>query len=244
LLAGSIDQLEERLRAAQADKQHAEGQEAAGQRVLTRTINEKNKLQDANIKQAEELKDVRAQLSDALKENRKLKGGIFSMLFILTFVRSPDGKFYKCVSVGVLTGRPEEEVSKFQGDLLQELSKVHERARKAMRNMAKALWPADSPPGSMEELVNLFKGARRRFGLWKVSACREGAREAWAMVKTRYTGLDPNHMARVGPRGPDGQEIPVNLVYDQVKTAAKFSQQDCRLDSLLDDLEEEAFDSM
>ena len=104
----------------------------------------------------------------------------------------------------MLTGRPEEEVSGFQGDLLQELTKVHERARKAMRNIAKALWPADSPPGSMEELVNLFKGARRRFGLWKISACREGAREAWAMVKTRYDGLDPNHMARVGPRGPYG----------------------------------------
>ena len=55
--AGSPDQLEERLKAAQADKQHAERQEAAGQRVLTRTINEKKKLQDANIKQAEELKD-------------------------------------------------------------------------------------------------------------------------------------------------------------------------------------------
>ena len=88
-LVGSTDQLEERLRAAQADKQHAEGQEAAGQRVLTRTINEKNKLQDANIKQAEELKDLRAQLSDALKENRKLKGGIFGMLFSLTFTRYP-----------------------------------------------------------------------------------------------------------------------------------------------------------
>ena len=73
--------------------------------------------------------------------------------------------FNKFVSVGVLTGRPEGEVSGFQGDLLQELSKVHERARKAMRNIAKALWPADSPPGSMEELVNLFKGARCRFGL-------------------------------------------------------------------------------
>ena len=79
------------------------------------------------------------------------------------------------VSVGVLTGRPEGEVSGFQGDLLQELSKVHERARKAMRNIAKALWLADSPPGSMEDIVNLFKGARRRFGLWKISACREGA---------------------------------------------------------------------
>ena len=95
MLVGSTDQLEERLRVAQADKQHVEGQEAAGQRVLTRTINEKNKLQDANIKQAEELKDMRAQLSDALKENRKLKGGIFSMLFNLTFIWSPVGKFYE-----------------------------------------------------------------------------------------------------------------------------------------------------
>ena len=85
---GSADQLEERLKAAQEDKQHVEGQEAAGRHVLTRTINEKNKLHDANIKQAEELKDIRAQLSGALKENRKLKGGIFSMPFNLTFIRS------------------------------------------------------------------------------------------------------------------------------------------------------------
>ena len=111
---------------------------------------------------------------------------------------------------------------RFQGDLLQELSKVHERARKDMRNMAKALCPSDSPPEIMEELVKLFKGARLHFELWKASACREGAREAWAMVKTRYTGLDLNHMAPVGPQGPDGQEIPVSFLYDQVKIAAKF----------------------
>ena len=71
----------------------------------------------------------------------------------------------------------------------------------------------------------------------------EKAHEAWAMVKTWYTGLDPNHMARVGPRGLDGQEIPVSLLYDQVKIAAKFSQQDCKLDSLLDGIEEEVFES-
>ena len=63
------------------------------------------------------------------------------------------------------------------------------------------------------------------------------------MVKTRYTKLDPNHMARVGPQRSDGQEIPVSLVYDQVKIAAKFSQQDCKLDSLLDGIEEEVFES-
>ena len=145
------------------------------------------------------------------------------------------------MSTGMLTGRPEEEMSGSQGDLLQELSQVPERARQAMRSVAKALWPSASPPGSMEELVKLFQGARWCLRLWNISAYREGAREAWAMVKTRYTKLNSNHMARVRPRGSDGQEIPVSLVYDQVKIAAKFSQQDCKLDSLLDGIGEEVF---
>ena len=59
------------------------------------------------------------------------------------------------------------------------------------------------------------------------------------MVKTWYTKLDPNHMAEVGPVGPDGKEIPVSLVYGQVELAAKYSQQDCRLHRLLDGIEEE-----
>ena len=144
---------------------------------------------------------------------------------------------------GMLTGRPEEEVSGLSDDLLQGLSQMHEQARQAMRSVAKALWPSASPPGSMEELIELFKGARRRFRLWKISACREGAREAWAMVKTWYTKLDPNRMARVGPLGSDGKEVPVSLVYDQVEVAAKYSQQDCKLDSLLDGIEHEVFES-
>ena len=45
-------------------------------------------------------------------------------------------------------------------------------------------------------------------------------------------------MAEVGPVGSDGKEIPVNLVYDQVALAAKYSQQDW-LDNLLDGIEEE-----
>ena len=99
---------------------------------------------------------------------------------------------------GILTGRPEEEVLGSSSDLLQRLSQVHEQARLAMRSVAKALWPSDSPPGSMEKLVELFKGARRRIRLWKISACREGAREAWAMVKTRYT-KGPSQMGKKFP---------------------------------------------
>lgn len=140
-------------------------------------------------------------------------------------------------------GHPKQEVSGSSSDLLQGLSQMHEQARQAMRSVAKALWPSASPPGSMEELVELFKGVWRCIRLWKLSACREGAREAWAMVKTWYTKLDPNRMARVGPLGSDGKEVPVNLVYDQVAVAAKYSQQDCKLDNLLDGIEEEIYES-
>ena len=38
----------------------------------------------------------------------------------------------RVISVGMLTGRPEEEVSGFSGDLLEELSQMHEQARQAM----------------------------------------------------------------------------------------------------------------
>ena len=59
------------------------------------------------------------------------------------------------------------------------------------------------------------------------------------MVKTRFTKLDPNHMARVGPQGPDGKEIPLNLVYDQVMTTTEYSREYCRLDSLIDGIDKE-----
>ena len=139
----------------------------------------------------------------------------------------------------MLTGHPEEEMPASAGDLLQALSQLHERVRQVMQGIAQALWPSTSLPKGMGELVEMLQGARWRFRLWKMSACRQGAREAWAMVKMRYTKLDLNHMAEVRPAGPDGQEIPVSLVYDQVALAAKYSQQDCKLDSLLDDIEEE-----
>ena len=46
-------------------------------------------------------------------------------------------------------------------------------------------------------------------------------------------------MAEVGHVGPDGKEIPVSLMYGQVELAVKYSQRDCKLDSLLDGIEEE-----
>ena len=57
---------------------HLQSHLKAGERVLTQSIQEKNKLQDANLRLSVELKDVRAQLADSGKENRRLRRGIYS----------------------------------------------------------------------------------------------------------------------------------------------------------------------
>ena len=147
------------------------------------------------------------------------------------------------MSVGLLTGRPAEEMPGSTGDLLLELLQLHERVRQAMQSVIQAMWPSLSMPEGLGELTKKLEGVRQRFRLWKISACRQGAREAWAMVKTRYTKADPNHMAEVSPMGPDGKETPVSLVYGQVELAAKYSQQDCKLDRLLDGIVEEYTES-
>ena len=69
LITGSLDQLEEK----ESKRLHA-----VGERVLARVRQEKNKLQDSNTQLGEELKDVGAQLADSIKENKRLRGGIFS----------------------------------------------------------------------------------------------------------------------------------------------------------------------
>ena len=58
--------------------QHVMRQLEAGKHVLTEVMREKNNLQDANIKLNVELKDVRGQLVDSEKENKRLRRGIFS----------------------------------------------------------------------------------------------------------------------------------------------------------------------
>ena len=85
----------------------------------------------------------------------------------------------------MLTGRPAEEMPVSTGDQLPELLQLIERVRQAMSGVIQALWLAFSLPKGLGEIAERLQGARWRFRLWKISACREGAREAWAMVKTR-----------------------------------------------------------
>ena len=60
------------------EEQQLRRQLKAGESLLTKVRREKNDLQDANTKLGVELKDVRAQLLDSVKENQRLRCGIYS----------------------------------------------------------------------------------------------------------------------------------------------------------------------
>ena len=60
------------------DMQELLRQLKAGERVLNRVQQERNKLQDANAKLGEELKGAQAGLSSSVKENQRLCRGIYS----------------------------------------------------------------------------------------------------------------------------------------------------------------------
>ena len=74
------------------ERQHLLRQLKAGERVLIKVMGEKNDLQDANTKLGVELKDVRAQLSDSVKENQWLRRGIFSKCLNEPFERKFGGE--------------------------------------------------------------------------------------------------------------------------------------------------------
>ena len=95
---------------AQANEQEAKRLQATSDRVLKQAIIEKNQLQDCKTQLGEKLKDVRAQLADSVKENKKLRGGIFSMYLSCFETSSEIGETDVAMTVGILMGRPKEEV--------------------------------------------------------------------------------------------------------------------------------------
>ena len=75
-----------------SERKHLLRQLKAGEKVLTKVRREKNDLQDANTKLGVELKDVRAQLSDFVKENQRLWRGIISKYLNEPFERRYGGE--------------------------------------------------------------------------------------------------------------------------------------------------------
>ena len=63
------------------------------------------------------------------------------------------------MSAGMLTGRPAEEMPRSAGDLLPELSQLHEQVWQVMQGIAQALWTSVSLPEGIGELAEKLKGA-------------------------------------------------------------------------------------
>ena len=138
------------------------------------------------------------------------------------------------MSVCMLTGRPAEEMPGSAGDLLSELSQLHKQVRQVMQGVAIRLLARGRCTAYGED-----QESTAALPIMEDIGQPTGCQRNLGHVKTRYTKADPNHMSEVRLVGPDGKEIPVSLVYGQVQLAAKYSPQDCKLDRLLDGIEEE-----
>ena len=77
LTENSVDHPEVNPKSGRDDEAHLQRQLKAGERILTQVKKDKNTLQDANVRLDMELKDVRAQLADSVKENKRLRRGIY-----------------------------------------------------------------------------------------------------------------------------------------------------------------------
>ena len=77
LTENSADNPGVNLEVVRDNESHLQRQLKAGECVLTQVRQEKNNLQDTNVRLGVELKDVRAQLVDSVKENRRLCCGIY-----------------------------------------------------------------------------------------------------------------------------------------------------------------------
>ena len=78
LTENSTDNPGVNLEVVRDDELHPKRQLKAGERVLMQVRQEKNNLQDTKVQLDVELKDVRAQLADSMKENKRLRRGIYS----------------------------------------------------------------------------------------------------------------------------------------------------------------------
>ena len=124
--------------------------------MLTQVRQEKNNIQDANVRLGVELADVRAQLADSVKENKRLRCGIYGKCLNELQYSSARKRINRVMSVGMLTGRPEEEMPGSTSDLLQDLSQLHGQAWQVMQGIAQALWPSTSLPRGMGELMDML----------------------------------------------------------------------------------------
>ena len=85
------------------------------------------------------------------------------------------------------------------GDKLKQLEELQKMARPAMEDMFRVLWRKEPVPTSYFELVRRLQEGRAQIRRWQQSACREGARQAWAAMQTHYPTLNLTPIAEKCP---------------------------------------------
>ena len=88
------------------------------------------------------------------------------------------------------------------------------------------MWPAEAMPGSYFGLVKRSMNACPRLDVLKRSACIEGARRAFARVKTQWVKLDTVKLIKEGP--PEGKEHRhPEMYYEGVLSGAHLIADEC-----------------
>ena len=114
-------------------------------------------------------------------------------------------------------------------DQLKQLVELHKSAELAMKDLIVRLWPAEPIPSSYFSLVKRLVSARPRLEAVKRSVCIEGARMAFARVKTHWAKLDAKKLMTEGP--PEGKEHRrPELYFDGVLEGSRLVAEQCAKD--------------
>lgn len=105
-----------------------------------------------------------------------------------------------------------------------------------METLFKYLWRLETLPTSYFELVRRLQETKAQMKKWKVSACREGARMAWTMMKVHFSDLDPTEVTERGSLADGRKELQPEDFFEEVMPVARISEENCKHGTLIDNL--------
>ena len=107
---------------------------------------------------------------------------------------------------------------------MAEWAELHRLSRLAMRSVVDHLWPEGPRPNSYFSLVQQFLGAVPHIDAMKRSACIEGARMAFARVKTDWAEMDATTVVTQG--SPVGRVATAHY-FEEVLEGARSIEAQC-----------------
>ena len=114
-------------------------------------------------------------------------------------------------------------------DQLKQLVELHRLTELAMKDLIVRLWPVEPIPSIYFRLVKCLVSACPRLEAMKRSVCIEGARMAFARVKTHWAKLDAKKLMIEGP--PEGKEHRrPKLYFDGVLEGSRLAAEQCSKD--------------